>query len=513
MNRALLSLLPTMICCVWLTAGACEVDSAAVAVREAVIESRCGLWQLADLAFENPAVNQWRMTNGYTNVGTSYICRKDKNNPDLRDGSGDSYWQLGASTYTKYRTSTLWGHASYINGKTTDVVWNETADKDLLYPYLLADSMGGDLKMERYCFSGGYADHNEKWAWGAKMSYDATLQYRDVDPRPRNVVGRLEVSAGAMMRLIGVYHVGVAFNLLKYKQTNDIDFKSEMGVDKIFHLTGMATHYNRFAGNGLSTYYDGYRYGVDLNLYPADNKGFFATVRLSRLTFKNILSDMNKLPLASVWHNQLSAQAGWFSGVGDMFGGVSAQVEVFRRHGKENIFGDATSSVYPVIASNEMFADNEVSVTANGRWGMCFGPVNRFYIDVIPEWMHKTTAYVEPYNYKELNKCAVTVKATGVVSLGKRCMLDAGVSVMSTQPYKCSLNIIDTDPELRGLTAAERGEYIVESGRASEFAAAIAATCNISGRYALKCGCNLTYINYNAGMTRNKLDFILSFIF
>lgn len=497
----------------WSNIGAEETDSAVATVRGAIIDRHCGLWQLAKLAYENPAVNQWRMTKGYTDVGVSYKYRNDNDNLDPRDGSGDKYWRLGVSTYTKYRRSTLWGDAAYTNGRTTEVVWNETTDRELLYPYLSADSIGGDIKMEQYCFSGGYADRNDRWAWGAKISYMATLQYRDVDPRPRNVAGFLNIAAGGMIRLTGVYHVGMSVNLLKYKQTNDIDFKSEMGIDKIFHLTGMGTHYKRFAGNGLSAYYDGYRYGIDINLYPANSRGFFVTARLSRMTFKNILSDLNKLPMASVWHNQLSAQAGWMGTRDWMFGGASVQLDLFRRHGKENVFGDATSAIYPKIASNEMFADNEVRVAAIGRWGLCFGPVNRIYIDLMPEWMHRTTAYIEPYNYKELNCGALSIKTTGVIGIGKQWMLDAGLSAKVAIPYNCIFNLIETDPEIRGLAAAERDAYKLESGRESTVTAEISATCDITLHYAMRCSCRWAYENYSAGMTRYKLDFILSFIF
>ncbi|MDE7508527.1 MAG: hypothetical protein K2M62_00225, partial [Muribaculaceae bacterium] len=249
--------------------GEDSIPQPEIRIRQAIADNNSGLWQIASLSYRNPAVNQWRMSKSLTTVGGAYSSRADRNNPDPRDGTGDYDLQFKATTYTKYRTSTLWGEASYTNGKTSDAVWNETADRELLYPYLLADSIGGDLHHETYNFAGGYADHAGRWAWGAAISYVARQEYRAVDPRPRNVTGRLLLNAGAMLRVFRDYHVGLGLEMMKYNQSNEVTFKSEMGIDKIFHLTGLGSHYNRFAGEGLSTYYDGYRFALDMTLYPA----------------------------------------------------------------------------------------------------------------------------------------------------------------------------------------------------------------------------------------------------
>lgn len=481
----------------------------------AITESRLGLWQIATLSFDNPAVNQWKMTTGHTAVEASYASGTDRNNPDPRDGDSDRCWSAGASTYTKYRSSTLWGHATYLNGKTGNVVWNETADRELLYPYLLADSIGGDLKREVYSFSGGYADHHGRWAWGARIGYEALLEYRDIDPRPKNVVGRLTLSAGGMFRFAGSYHAGLSINILKYKQTNEIDFKSEMGVDKIFHLTGMTSHYNRFAGEGLDTYYNGSRTGIDLNIYPSDGKGAFATASFSRFTFDNILTDLNKLPLASVWHNEFRGEAGWMSPGKHHFGGGSARITLYRRHGLENIFGDAASSIYPVIASNEMFADNSVNIKATGRWGVYFGSVNRLQVSVSPEWSHEVTAVIEPYDYQVLNKVSLTASVAGVAKIGNRWLLEGELSGKFRNPYDCRLSLTSSDlnssdKEMAGLDAAVRGGFSNLSSRSSGVGISAGATRLISPRYALSLRGNWESERYANTLRQTRLNITLT---
>lgn len=493
--------------------GEDSIPQPEIRIRQAIADNNSGLWQIASLSYRNPAVNQWRMSKSLTTVGGAFSSRADRNNPDPRDGTGDYDLQFKATTYTKYRTSTLWGEASYTNGKTSDVVWNETADRELLYPYLLADSIGGDLHHETYNFAGGYADHAGRWAWGAAISYVARQEYRAVDPRPRNVTGRLLLNAGAMLRVFRDYHVGLGLEMMKYKQSNEVTFKSEMGIDKIFHLTGLGSHYNRFAGEGLSTYYDGYRFALDMNLYPATDRGIFATCRLSRFTFNNIISDLNKLPLAHAWHNSLQAEAGWMSAPGRMFGGASAQIEVYRRHGTENVFGDAASSTYPIIASNEMYADNAVSLSATGRWGMRFGAIDRFHLQLHPEWSHRTTAYVEPYSYRVINHAGMTASASGVIGLGRAWMLEGEAAFGFTLPYLCSLELTGTETAPEGLRKVEQGSYAIDSSNSTRIAAAIGITRSLTGRYALNLRGGWAHRSYSISTLRDNFDITLSFIF
>lgn len=472
-----------------------------------------GLWEIAAQAYLNPAVNQWRMDKGITSVGASYSSARRKDNPDPRTGDADRYWEAGASTYTKYRSSTLWGHASYLNGVCRNVAWNETADAPLLYPYLLADSIGGDLKREQYSFSGGYADRRGRLAWGAAISYVALLQYRDVDPRPRNVVGRLSISIGGLYRCAGRYYAGVGFGFMKYKQTNEVEFKSEMGVDKVYHLTGLGSHYNRFAGDGLSTYYDGFRVHLDLNLYPSDSRGAFAACRLSRFSFENILSDLNRLPLARAWHNQLDAEAGWLSPSSAGEWGVAGNLSVWRRHGSENIFGDPAVSIYPVIGANEMYADNGVSLSASARWGLRFGPVSRFHILLSPEWSRRTSAYIEPYSYRVVNAAGLSARAAGDVKVGRSWLIDASASLKAQFPYSCMLSLDRSDAEMAGLQRAEQGAFLLDSSRSIATGVRVGALRTFAGKFAVALGAewNATYWNSVASLSHYAIN--LNFIF
>ncbi|MDE5643726.1 MAG: hypothetical protein K2I56_09595 [Muribaculaceae bacterium] len=376
MNR--LAILLTALCLALSAAHA--ADSTLVALEY----DRTGLWRIAAEAYDNPAVGQWRLPCGYTSVDAGY-SRMAK----------DYHWKGGAETFTRAGSSTLTGAAQYTNGRRKNMPWCETSDPELLYPYLLADSTGGALSSETYSFCGSYADRRGRWAWGAALGYKATLEYRNVDPRPRNVAGCLDASAGAAFDVAGGYMAGAAVSFRRYTQSNEIEFKSEMGVDKIYHLTGPQTHYARFAGTGLSTHYRGYSYGAGLTLYPRSGHGAFFSAKASQFCFDNILSDLNKLPMASATERSLQLQTGWLFPGSRTLKGVNVSFNTLRRHGRENIFGDATSGVYPQIASIPMYARNASTLSASLMLGTDVGRT-RMRLLLTPAYSYSSQLYLSP---------------------------------------------------------------------------------------------------------------------
>ena len=285
------------------------VDSAGVMQR--VSRSIHGTEQLLQLPWNNPAVMQFKRNYSLSEVKVGYNSRSENLAVDVQQGDKDHTLVFDANTYMKHRNSTLWGEAFYNNGRIRGINWNETSEPQVVHPYVLADSVGGNMNLERYSFMGGWANYNGRLALGASIGYTAGLYYRNVDPRPRNVTACLDAQVGIGYRLWRDYVMAASVNYRKYKQTNNVAFYSELGSDKIFHLVGFAYDYSRFAGTGILTYYNGNRLGATLNFHPAHGRGFSASVNASRFSFNIIITQLNKLPMAHVTHNVLQAEAGW----------------------------------------------------------------------------------------------------------------------------------------------------------------------------------------------------------
>lgn len=327
----------------------------------AISPSDSTIWQLPELAFDNPAVKQWMLPDSHSRVAIigDYSHSSEKILP--LQGNGEYRWGVDASSYMKSGKSTVWGSAHYDNGRQTGRILNETSDPEMVYPYFTIDTIGGPMQMEHYSFSGGYATTNGKWAWGATASYDAGLYYRARDPRPRNTTGKLNLSVGGGYRVFSDYFAAASFAWMKYKQSNDIDFKSEMGVEKIYHYTGLGNHYVRFVGTGYDCSYTGHSETISLNLYPQSGKGFSVSAAVQKYSLNKILTELNKLPLADVRQYRFDGQVSWVSANGL---GAVADVSIWRRRGYENIFGDASSGIYPVIGRFHRYSHTGYDIKA-----------------------------------------------------------------------------------------------------------------------------------------------------
>lgn len=397
-----------------------QTDNATILDRIDEHESR--MHTLATRLWDNPALSALRLNYDYTTVGIGATSRRENSAMVTEAGDGADRLAFDASTYIRRGNSTLWGSGGYAAGNRHNVVWNEVADADMLYPYLTADDTGGDMRNETYSFSGGYArDDGRHTLWGVAMGYTAAHHWRSTDPRPRNVTGRLDLSAGIGRNMGGRYVVAAGGSFMKYKQTSDIDFKSELGRATIYHLTGMGTDYVRFRGNGLNTRYDGSRYGANLSLAPRHGNGLTANVSASRLTVETILGDMNNLPMASLWHNALGGTLGWRHNGRRTSWGAEADIDIYRRHGTENIFGDAASANYPQIASVDIFADNAYTLTARGVVEHTTTMGLRLAYEPQVSYAHRCMIYLEPPREWLINSVALSHAVSISAALGRRC--------------------------------------------------------------------------------------------
>lgn len=285
-------------------------------------------------------------------------------------GNSERYGRLEASTYLKMGKLTLQGTAGYDNGALHNVTDCENADPGIVYPYWTFDEVGGNMNLERYEFGGAVCVELEHgWNVGVSGHYHAGLYYRKRDPRTRNVSGILDIAVGGSRR-VGKYLIGLSGSYRRYKQSCDIDFKSELGASKIYHLTGPGTHYERFAGLGTDSYYTGNQWGASVSLLP-DPAGVYVHAGGETERLKHVLTDLNKLPMARIERCAGNVEAGYSSEEW----AVTAFCAAERRHGFENIFGDAVSGQYPQIGSLLMHIVNWQSAGLRGAWCREFGRV------------------------------------------------------------------------------------------------------------------------------------------
>lgn len=486
-----------------------------LALTASLLPADSVMWQLSSRAWENPAVKQWMMRQSHSSIEAGYENENFNEPIDVQQGTGSAVWQVGADTYMKYKTSTLWGGASYSNGKQHNVRWNETSDIELIYPYVTADSIGGDINVERYSFAGGYADHNESWAWGAEASYLAGLYFRNVDPRPRNVTGQLELKAGVGYKVAADYFLSFSVGYMKYKQSSDIDFKNQVGVEKIYHLTGLGSHYYRFSGLGLNSYYDGDKFSGVLSLYPEGGKGLALTATASRFTFKKVLTELNKLPLIDVWHNEFAAQASWLAPGQIHDWAFNLDFHAYRRHGRENIFGDPASSIYPQIALLDMYADNMQQASLSALWQ--FRPSasgKMLWVKANGAYSHRAEAYASPHRRIGVNNLSYGVEALFSTPFGNgwRATFRGGAAL--TDALDCSINLDDiTSQQPAGAWAIETYKYHYLSSGSNSIDVRVGVQKQLDRNYMLALQGQWNRCGYTDGVHSNYFDLTISLHF
>ena len=337
------------LCLSVLSARSSGIDSVAFA-------EHVSLWKATELRLsENPALQNglFRMSFSEIEVGGDYSHAAQPLLYQL--GKGHLFGQVKARSYIRMsENSAVWGNASYRTGKRQKQKWNSTSDFLLLYPYVMGDTIGGDLSSERYTFSGGWVRRMKRLGLGADINFRAEHEYRTRDPRPRCIVTDLSVSLGAMWQFCN-YYMGATFGGRFYKQTNDVEFMREAGIIPEYQMVGLGADYQRFSGSFSSAYYKATGWTVGADLRPAIESGAYASAGFSHTPYKRVLTDVNALPISTLYLEKATLQTGWrYEGTTSAWR-LFAEADYERRIGDENIAGNALANEYDVIGKMTMY--------------------------------------------------------------------------------------------------------------------------------------------------------------
>lgn len=487
-------------------------------VQARQLRSAEGRGFLASALTSNPAI---RPLADSVSLGRAFAGYSHRHGSDMALGfdpdRGYTLWQAGAEALMPVGKGTVWGRAAYDNGKHIDRRLCLSSDYDDVYPYVNATLTGGDMRREHYRFGGGWSGQvAPKWRLGATLSYDAGHAYRQADPRPRNITGDLRLGFGAAFRLGNAYYVGADATLRRYTQSNSVMFVSDMGRESMYHLTGLGTFYRRFTGLGDKMAYTGYEPGVGVQFYGRTSRASIqAAARYSRLHTRCVLTALNKLPMADIDQDAYAATAGWSNG---QFG-IRADLEGRVRHGNENIFGDATSNVYPQIGSEEMYTDTrtDLGLTLSYRLRTA-----RSYLLVEPSgaYLLRREQYDRNTRLLRADRFRAALQLTGArlfgrgifcsVSLHGACYFRAS-SELTLPAYGSDTNA--SGPMTDALLRQQHDYYSAVSGAAQAVGVAWRASKSLSDRYALGLGVDWSYLHSAAGSHSNQITANIEFYF
>lgn len=475
-----------------------------------------GLYTSASIPFLNPALMPRRQPFSLCRAAVSY--RSDLMNAPViaQQGRGTQQASFDAEAYMLLRHSAVWGNASYTNGRIVGMKLCESPDWRIVAPYTIADTIGGNQKMEHYRFGAGYGAAGRIVDWGIAISYDAGLYYRQTDPRPKSITGLLDIRLGAAFHA-GRYLIGPGACFQRYRQSTDISFMSEMGESKLYHTTGLGTHYSRFDGSGSNVFSDMFTYTLSADIFPAADRGWFAAARFTLSSMRHVIRDLNKLPMAGLTDKKCQIQLGYMHLEGSLRWKAFADFAASHRHGRENLFGDPSSGSYPEIGSRLAYADNSWQircaadvVALNGKWQFSAAPSIAY--------SHSLIATAEPHRKQFADLLCASLRLSAARTLGSRWSAAAAVGASYGYSPKSYLTGISSSGN-----AADRADFLFNKAATDNFrnltavrrsiSASMRLQYSFSARYALALAAGYNHTGYSSGLLGNAADVSLQFLF
>lgn len=304
-------------------------------------EQTSAVVEIRDELYASPALRAYQRQNSYAQLAASFR-RYTQNLYLQQEGSGKQTFTVHSETYQKYsKDLTLWGNAYYNSQQTYNVKFNETADYNIVYPYVMADTIGGDLKSETYAFAGGLAKAVGDYQLGLTVGYRGLQSYRDRDPRPKNISSELNLGLAASRKVFNRYALAFDLKGTKYSQKNTLDFVSELGQPLVYHDAGLGVYNKLLSGSLTSAWYNGLGYGADINISPLSYKGLFGGLTLHHSNLKKVTgkSQGNDVYDSGEIHEQIfGGNAGYLLETGKHHFIARATVQSVKRKGIEAIF-------------------------------------------------------------------------------------------------------------------------------------------------------------------------------
>lgn len=292
--------------------------------------------QLKNNFYYNPASMSGYSNFSFTDFSIGYENEK-RNIYRPQEGSGQKGLSLKVTSYKKQNDHrSIWGNARYQNLNISSVKWNENLDFDRIAPYSIADSAGGDTKLERYQFSGGISQKINRWTFGLEASYLAQLGSRNRDPRQKSTTSDLNVNLGVNYRFYNDFEIGIFGNLNKYTQNTSIKFVSDLGQALMYQMTGFGFSNYFFNGGSPAAIYEEFGYKVGGQIFKNSKNPFYLTGYLSQSKNQKSVNPTNRyFDISDLDNENYQIETAKFFSIHQHRVGLVANYQAFIRTGSE----------------------------------------------------------------------------------------------------------------------------------------------------------------------------------
>ncbi len=398
--------------CMLCALGAWAVEADTLQVNMRTVDHYSPVVQAVGFAYDgSPANMMYRYGTSLNDIRGTWDYRHENEAVNLWDGDRESLWRFDADSYLRLTDNTVvYGSAGYANGKIHNVLWNSTADYALLYPYVLADSLGGDVSHEKYYFRGGYAHSFGRWTYGLSADYRAVHDYRSRDPRPRSMATDLTVNVSANRR-VGEWHaLGADASVRFYKQVQDVKYFSQQGANAgQLHFTGLGQSYTRIDGTTYTeTRHKGLGFSGAVSLVPTDalTQGrllWTASGEYSYLRMRQQIHELNEVPLTTLHTHSVSGGVGCSYNTPTLRRALVMEGCYRYQRGLEAVVDNGLLGEYAVLDNHAMYHSRTFNGTLTGVAEWLRG-VNRFAVVPRVGIFSFSEDYVDPYGKRDFSR-------------------------------------------------------------------------------------------------------------
>lgn len=375
--------------------------------------------------FQAPSLKAVITPIDYTDFGVNYTNER-RDEYILQKGSGYNQYSVDIESFQRKREKlNLWGNFQYKNLKTLEVNFNETLDYDYVYPYVMTDTVGGDLRDEHYTILGGLSKSFDKSTFALQASFVGKQSVRNKDPRTNNISSLFNATASYTRAFGQSSNHLLTLSALgeRYFQKSKIEFKSELGRPTVFHETGLGNYNKIFADTRDNAEYEGNNYGVSVHYTPANLEGFFTSASYLKTSIDKKIKDVSFV-INQVKKNNIALQIGYRKYVNPStsleFG---ANSKINQIEGIEGKFDNKDSQAGLVkLTDDKLFISD---LTSFGGYGSISYKRNKtlWNLNLHAAYDISEVRYVFPQAYENINKLYVGAKIDLLQAWGNKNLL------------------------------------------------------------------------------------------
>jgi hypothetical protein len=179
-------------------------------------------------------------------------------------GKSDQSFGFRSKSFQKINKTYLYGSFNYRKSYEDGLIFSNTNDPSLNYPYLLADTIGNDTYDREFFNLAGIISSpiNSKFDWGLNFDYQVGVASQNRDPRPENKVMQANISPGFLFKH-NKFKLGVNLSYGYYNEDIDVSVVQEGVQHSLFQLHGPGV-FNYHVSSSFFRLYQQHKFGGGL---------------------------------------------------------------------------------------------------------------------------------------------------------------------------------------------------------------------------------------------------------